>query len=458
MRRVSPLSSGAFRFALLMAMVFAVGTAALLLVVDQAVSRYASEVANDSAAAELAVLADEDRAAGRAQTIKSVVRRENAVREHELRYLLLDCSGRSLAGSLPAAAAQNGWHRIEISAQNPDRNGAIETIQLMALGVRLADGAMLVAASDNSDLDELRQRLGVSSAVFGLGITLLALIGGFAVGSVFLRRLDSVNRSVEHIMHGNFTERLPAIGMSPEFDHLSANLNRMLDRIEALLEGMRQVSTDIAHDLRTPLTRLRHRLELLKESAETVTETQIDAAIAQTDEILGVFRALLRISSLETGTGRSRIAEVDLSACLLQLVDAYHPVAEDAQHMLVSAIEPGVRGRADSEMLVQAMTNLIENAIFHTPVGSCISVTLERRDDHIVIAVADNGPGIPQAERERVLRRFYRLDSSRGTPGAGLGLALVAAVAAIHGARLQLQDNCPGLRVELVFPVAANAS
>ena len=458
MRRINALRSGAFRFALLIALVFAVGSGALLFVVDRAVQRYASEVAADGVAAEVAVLVDEDRASGRAQTIKSVIRRENAVREHDLRYSLVDRFGHHLAGSLPASAAQIGWHRLVIQERDPDHDNAVETVDLTALGVRLQDGAMLVAASDNSDLEKLRRRLSTSSALFGLGITGLALAGGLVVGTVFLRRLTGVNRAVEHIMLGNFAERLPTIGMSPEFDHLSGNLNRMLDRIEALLEGMRQVSTDIAHDLRTPLTRLRYRLELLKEAPSAVTEAQIDAAIAQTDEILGVFRALLRISSLEAGAGRSRIAEVDLSSCLLQLIDAYRPVAEDAQHILTSTIETGVCGRADREMLVQAVTNLIENAIFHTPAGSRIVVTLARRDDGILLVVADDGPGIPAGERDRVLRRFYRLDSSRGTPGSGLGLALVSAVASIHGATPRLAENGPGLRVELLLPAAAGTA
>ncbi|QYE33105.1 HAMP domain-containing histidine kinase (plasmid) [Polymorphobacter sp. PAMC 29334] len=453
---MSPLRSGAFRFSLLMATVFAIGTVALLVVVDRTVYRYATEVADDSVAAEVAILVDEDRDAGRTQAIESVVRRENAVREHDLRYGLIDRSGHLLAGSLPASTAATGWHQIFVKNSNPDRAGTVEAVQLRALGVKLPDGAILVVASDNSDLDELRQRLRGSSVLFGVGIILLALVGGFAIGTVFLRRLGRVNQSVEHIMQGNWTERLPAIGMSLEFDHLSANLNRMLERIEALLEGMRQISTDIAHDLRTPLTRLRHRLETLKDNPDEATETQIDAAIAQTDEILGVFRTLLRISSLEAGSARSRVVEANLSDCLLHLVDIYRPVTDDARHILVSAIEPGIHGRADPEMLVQALTNLIENAIFHTPAGCQIAVTLQRRDDGIVLSVADNGPGIPEAAREHVLKRFYRLDDSRGAPGSGLGLALVAAVASVHGATLRLTDNYPGLRVEFRLPHGEN--
>ncbi|MDH7974481.1 HAMP domain-containing sensor histidine kinase [Sphingomonas sp. AR_OL41] len=459
MRRFSPLRSGAFRFALMLAGIFAIGAAALLLMVEQSVSRYAGEVANDAIVAEVAILRDESRASGMADTIRSVVRRENAAREHQLRYLLVDRRGGYLAGSLPASVAQLGWQTITLPNHDPDNDDGAQAMSLTALGARLPDGATLVVASDTSDLDELRWGLGLSSALFGLIITALALVGGFVVGRIFLRRLDRVNRSVERIMQGSFAERLPTIGMSPEFDHLSVNLNRMLGRIEALMAGMRQVSTDIAHDLRTPLTRLRQRLEAMKEGAsEAISERQVEAALAQVDDILGVFSALLRISALEAGAGLHRIVDVDLSRLVERLVDAYRPVVEDAGQMLSAAIEPGVVGRADPEMLTQAVTNLIENAIVHTPPGSHVSVVLERRPAGIRITVADDGPGVPANERERIFERFYRLDRSRGTPGAGLGLALTEAVATIHGATISLIDNGPGLQVELLLPDAGSAT
>ncbi len=456
MRRISPLRSGAFRFALIVAAVFAVGTIAILFMVDKTVNGYAIEVARDNISAEVAVIRGEDRTTDRAEIVRSVVRRENAIREHQLRYLLVDRSGRYLAGSLPAVVAHIGWRSLTLPNRDPDDDDGVQTMSLMSLGARLHDGAIIVVASDTSDLTELRRGLRMFTAAFGLIVTMLALMGGYIVGTLFLRRLEHVNRSVEQIMRGSFAERLPAIGMSPEFDHLSDNLNRMLDRIEALMEGMRQISTDIAHDLRTPLTRLRQRLEEMKDGAPgAVSDEQINGALAQTDQILGVFRALLRISALEAGAGRQRMTRVDLSALMATLFEAYRPVAEDAQHVLISAIEPDVFVSADPEMLAQAVTNLIENAIFHTPQGSSISIALESRSKGYAIVVADNGPGIPEGERGQVLKRFYRLDGSRGTPGVGLGLALVSAVAALHGAELHLTDNGPGLRVELLFPAAS---
>lgn len=450
MRRLSPLRSGAFRFALMMAAIFAVGAIALLFMVEQSVSRYASEVANDGIVAEVAVLREESRAVGTAETIRSVVRRENAAREHQLRYLLVDRGGKYLAGSLPASMAQSGWHLVTLPNHDADNDDGAATMTLSALGARLDDGTMLVVASDTSDLEELRWSLGTASVAFGGLITALALIGGFVVGSIFLRRLDKVNRSVARIMEGSLTERLPKIGMSAEFDDLSTNLNQMLARIEALMDGMRHVSNNIAHDLRTPLTRLRQRLETLQEGVRgSAAEPQVEAALAQVDEILRVFRALLRISALEAGAGQQRIIEIDLSALVSRMVEAYRVVAEDAGHLLSATIQSEVLTRADPEMLTQAVTNLIENAIIHTPTGTHVSVALEQGADRVVLSVADDGPGIPLDEREHVLERFYRLDESRATPGVGLGLSLVSAVSKIHGATLRLLDNTPGLRAEL---------
>ena len=454
MRKLSLLRSGAFRFAILIAAIFAIGTSVLLVQVERSVSRYATEVASDSVAAELAVLQGEDRTAGRAQLIRSITLREQAVREHQIRYLLVDSQAHRLAGSIPASAARVGGYDLVLPSIDHANEGDGAVVSLMAVGVRLNDGAILVVGSDTSDLRDLRQTLSQSTIEFGIGISFLALIGGLVIGTIFLRRLDRVNHAVGRIMLGSLSERLPAIGMSAEFDDLSTNLNRMLDRIESLMAGMRQVSTDIAHDLRTPLTRLRQRLEEMKggvSDAEPVTEEQVEVAIAQTDSILAIFRALLRISSLEAGAGKHRFSEVDLSEIVDRVFHAYLPVAEDVHHILSAYIETAVKVRGDAELLTQAVTNLIENALVHTLPGSRIGLSVRQTEDGVTLAVADDGPGIPAEERSKVLRRFYRLDASRHSPGAGLGLALVSAIAALHEARLSLSDNCPGLRAEITF-------
>ncbi len=451
MSETSPFHSGAFRFALLVAAIFALGTGALLIMVERTVSHYAVEVAHDSITTEVSILLDEDRVSGHAQTIQSVVRRENAVREHQLRFLLVDADGRYLAGSLPAAIAHAGWQTVTLSNRDASNDDGAATMTIDAFGARMSDGGLVVVGSDTSDLDELRWNLGVSAGGFGVLIVLLALVGGFVVGTTFLRRLDRVNQAVARIMQGRLAERLPQIGMSPEFYRLSTNLNQMLGRIETLMDGVKQVSTDIAHDLRTPLTRLRQQLEVLRDSAPTPTIIeQAEGALAQIDRILWIFRSLLRIGSLEAGAGRNRFALIDISEIIERVFRAYQPVAEDKRHALSAAIDPGIVGYGDADMLAQALTNLIENALAHTPIGTSIAVGVAQKEGgEITIFVADNGPGIPCSEVGNVVKRFYRLDSSRGSEGAGLGLALVAAIAEAHNAQFALTDNHPGLRAEM---------
>ena len=253
-------------------------------------------------------------------------------------------------------------------------------------------------------------------------------------------------------MAGDLDERLPPIGMSPEFDELSRNLNRMLDRISSLLEGLRQVSTDIAHDLRTPLTRLQQRLEAMRGSGSTTAyEAGIDAALGQIDEIHAIFRALLRIGLIEGGEPRRNLHSVDLTELIGRVTLAYQPVMEDAGRRFDVQVEPEMWVLGDAELLAQLLTNLIDNALFHTPDATPISVSLWQDARHATITVADDGPGVPADERRKILTRFYRLDASRQTPGAGLGLALVAAIADLHHAELLIDDNGPGLRVRLRF-------
>lgn len=449
MLRARPFSSGAFRFALLIAAVFAAGSVALLFVVERAVSHYAAEAASDSVSAESDILVGEDRSLGRAELIRAISRHEHAVRERQFRYILISPDGSRLAGMLPESKTQLGWrHMVIRDADDPEQHG--RPIPLLADAVRLADGSTLVVAGDLSDLVDLRHRLEQFTVAFGVLITTLALAGGLVVGGVFVRRLDGVNRAIERIVGGRFSERLPAIGIAPEFDVLTANLNRMLDRIEALMEGLRQVSTDIAHDLRTPLTRLRQRLEQMQgDGQRSPSREQVEAAVAQTDELLAIFGALLRIGALESRGNRERFAPVDLGSIAERIGDAFLPVAEDSDHQLKTQSAAGVTVVGDRELLTQAITNLVENAINHTPPGSSVILQVSSEGGVGRVSVIDDGPGIPLEERAKVLRRFYRSDRSRATPGAGLGLALVAAVAGLHDADLMLSDNSPGLRATL---------
>jgi signal transduction histidine kinase len=269
-----------------------------------------------------------------------------------------------------------------------------------------------------------------------------------------LRRVEVIRRTAQEIMAGNLSRRVPTRGAGDDFDQLSSSLNDMLDRIHMLMEGLRQVSNDIAHDLRTPLTRLRQRLEVARLKAKTVEEYEkvVESAIGDTDQILHTFGAMLRIAQIEAGTARSRFIDVDLSAVLRAIVELYAAFAEDHQQDMASSIADGVVIRGDRELLTQMLVNLVENALRHSPPGTKIDVRLERVAGSALCIVADNGPGIPSEEHDKVFRRFYRLDASRATPGSGLGLSLVAAIADLHRITLNLTDNGPGLRVTLRFP------
>lgn len=449
--RRSVFRSGTFRFAVLFAAVFAIGSLLVLVTVQKQIEDYAVAATDGSLRNEAKVLASEYRSLGLAGLTDAIARHSHTGKDPQFRFLLVDAKGTVIAGDLPASAALEGHGSLELREVNVAAHGElIETFK--TLGTTLPDGLHLVVATDTFDVRALMERLRTFTLACGFGITLFALAGGYFVGSLFVRRLHGVNTSVNRIMDGALHERLPAIGMGPEFDELSVNLNRMLDRIQGLMEGLRQVSTDIAHDLRTPLTRLRQQLETLR-GQQTVDayDAGIETALEQTDEILAIFRALLRIGSLEAGVGRNRLLAVNLSEIMERVGAAYEPVAEDAGKSLKIDIERGLQVFGDGELLAQMFTNLIENALVHTPAGTQITMSTGHSNGAIVAEVADDGPGIPENERDKVLVRFYRLDASRSSPGSGLGLALVRAIAVLHDAELLLSDNRPGTRISVRF-------
>jgi signal transduction histidine kinase len=276
-----------------------------------------------------------------------------------------------------------------------------------------------------------------------------------------LRRIEAIAATCEPILAGDLGRRLPTRGIGDEFDRVAALFNAMLDRIEHLMAGLRQVSSDIAHDLRTPLTRLRQNLDAARRRSKDAAsyEAAIDRAIAETDTILDTFAALLRIAQIEAGTRRAGFVPVDLSALLATVLEVYKPAAEEKGQQLEGSVPNGVAVTGDRELLTQMLANLVENAIRHSPPGAGIDVTLSTEcGGEVEMVVADNGPGIPAEAREKVFQRFVRLETSRTTPGSGLGLSLVAAVADLHGIAVRLQDNRPGTRVCLRLPAGAGTA
>ena len=311
-------------------------------------------------------------------------------------------------------------------------------------------GGTAGGGSSYDSLPSIRDSLIVALGATGLTLV-LAIAGGALLGSNFLRRIDTITRTSRAIMEGDLSARIPVRGTHDEIDQLVASLNAMLARIQQLMDGLRQVSSDIAHDLRTPLGRLRQRLEDARERATTTADysAATDAAIEEADALLETFSALLRIAQVEAGAQKSAFAAFDVSALLKSLGETYQPVAEDSDRTLEVDVEPGAMLTGDRQLMAQLVSNLLENALRHTPEGTRVHLGLHRQGDGFEIEVADNGPGIPASEHERVFDRFYRLDRSRSTSGSGLGLAMVKAIAGLHGLTIRLEDAKPGLRVVL---------
>ena len=284
----------------------------------------------------------------------------------------------------------------------------------------------------------------------------IAIAGGFLLSQSFLRRIDAITNTCRAIMAGRLGDRVPVHGARNEMDRLAATINDMLDRIGVLMESLRQVSNDIAHDLRTPLAHLRYRLERARSEARDTNDygSAVDAAISDADELLSLFAALLRIAQIEAGARRAGIDDVDLHALLTRVGDLYRPALDDDVHPFELLPSPCSDVRGDPQLLLQLVANLLDNAIRHTPPGTRISLATAMDGDRPTITVADEGPGIATADREKVFRRFYRCEQSRTTPGSGLGLTLVRAIADLHEAEITLLDNKPGLKVVVTFPAA----
>jgi signal transduction histidine kinase len=395
---------------------------------------------------------------GNGQNLTTVIG-QMARSEDGISYLLQDRNGKLLAGNLPTMTPRQG---LILLAHPPPgmtvRRKLRRQAGLRGRGVTLPGGDYLFVAVSDAQLGQM-QAVIAKGFLAGLAVTItFAVLSGLATSSGLLRRIEMISVTSREIMGGDLGRRIALRGSDDEFDHLAMSLNVMLDRIQQLMGGLQQISNDIAHDLRTPLSRMRQRLELALRREHTVAGLQaaMESSMADSDAILHTFAALLRVAQIEAGTRRAGFETVALSTLLDDLVEAYVPVAEERGQQLSGTIAPGLCVQGDRELLAQAVSNLIENAINHAPRGASLHVSSDFLDKiqtlGVRIAVSDDGPGIPAAYRTRVLQRFYRLESSRTTPGQGLGLSLVQAIADLHEAKLLLEDNEPGLRCVLQFP------
>ncbi|MDB5621663.1 MAG: hypothetical protein JWR39_226, partial [Devosia sp.] len=346
--------------------------------------------------------------------------------------------------------------RDESLPEQPPRRGVA-----VVRSVELGNGLRLVVGRDVVERRGYSAIIVQSFLVGVLGIILFSVVAGGMTARRVLRRIDAIRDTSTKIMSGNLSERVPITRRNDEFDGLATNLNAMLDRIEQLLQGLKEVTDNVAHDLKTPLTRLRNQAEsALREGASDTTRQQaLETTITESDRLIRTFNALLMIARAEAGAPSGAFSRVDVSAVVADLAELYGPVAEDEGIVVETAIAPGVHLQANRELIGQAMVNLLENAVKYAkpePGGQVGRITISLREENgrVLVEVADNGPGIPEQDRIRVIERFVRLEESRSEPGSGLGLSLVDAVARLHGGSFRLADNAPGARAIIELPAA----
>ncbi len=387
-------------------------------------------------------------------------------------YYLGSSNGQMVAGNVSDfplnVIAQEGAHSFNYErghafSNNSDADGGgAETTKGYAVvrTVVLSSGFRLIVGRD------VVERRGFTAIIFQgffygvLGILVLSIIAGAVTARRVLRRIDAINATSTTIMAGNLSERVPVTRRNDEFDGLATSLNAMLDRIEQLMQGLKQVTDNVAHDLKTPLTRLRNKAEAaLRDGVGADAQRQaLETTISESDKLIRTFNALLMIARAEAGAPSGALADVDVSAVVADVAELYGPVAEEDGLTLVTEVTDGIHLRANRELLGQALVNLVENAIKYWEPGAAatgkLTVGVRATAGRVIISVADNGPGIAVEDRQRVTERFVRLEKSRTEPGSGLGLSLVSAVARLHKGEFRIEDNAPGVRAVIDLPTS----
>jgi signal transduction histidine kinase len=435
---------------LLYAGLFGSSALALLAIIYWATGVYMSSSLDAAIDSDITELEDSLRLGGSETLAEQVNERVKQTPYGPMYYLLRDPTGNVVVGNIPPFYGGEGRFDLKVPRSNAP------SVAVRSHGITLMDREYLMVGVDALPRREMRKLIlrmfGWSSAI----TLVLALAGGALMSGSLLRRVEAISRTARDIMAGDFSRRIPVRGTGDEFDHLVASLNAMLERNEAAMASVRQVSNDIAHDLRTPLTRLRQRLELAQRRARSVEEWRraAEGCISDMDAILETFGGLLRIAQIESGMPTRRFTQVDLTELLHTLSEVYQPMAEENEQLFTADIGPGLTVWGDRELLTQMIANVIENAMKHSPTGASIRLATSSSPGGIAVIVRDSGPGIPTDERGHVFQRFYRLERSRSTPGSGLGLSLVEAIAALHQVGVDLTDNSPGLRATLRFHAA----
>ena len=455
MRLGQLLKSASFRLTAAYVGLFSVSVGILAgLIYFLATSGMQSEV-RTRIAADSTALREEYARGGPPQLLQAIAERQRGRLVGGLDYSLYNASGKHLFGNLPVVPCKGGWVTFTGPPDGDEPEGELE--KLGVLVTPLAHGNCLLVGDDIGKVRKFGSLILRSFGWVFLLTATMAVAGGIFLSTRVLRRIEAINRTAEAIIEGDISRRIPRRGVPDDLDQLAATLNRMLDRMTSLMESLRHVSNDVAHDLRTPLGRLRRSLEEAGRTVSSPEESRaaIDSAVMEVDGILDTFGAILRIAQIESGSRRSNFCRLVLSELVADVCETFAPSMEEAGKVLLTRIQPDLAIRGDRELLVQSLANLLENAMAHTSAGTVVTVSLKRRPEGIELSVADNGHGVPEAQREHIFKRFYRVERSRTAAGNGLGLSIVAAVAELHGARLSASDNDPGLKIGLVFSEAA---
>ncbi|MBC7953972.1 MAG: HAMP domain-containing histidine kinase [Rhodospirillaceae bacterium] len=451
------LRATTFRLALSYLGIFTVSAMALLALVSWSTSVFIDWQVQETVEAEATGLSEQYRERHIQGLAEVIGNRASQDMERRAVYLLLAPDGKRIAGNLfgwpdePGDAS--GWVRFTIERMD-DAHFATEV--LARTYVLPEEYKLLVGRSMH---DARRVKSAINRALgWGLALTvLLGIIGGYFTSRHMLTRVEAMSRTARRIVGGDMTSRMKLTGTRDEFDQLATSFNEMMDEIERLVEGIRTVTDNIAHDLRTPLNRLRSRIDvaLLTKTDTADLRRTLEETVIEADRLLATFSALLAISNAESGQRLHNFQPVNPAQLAQDVVELYEPLAEEKGIAMACHADSDLSLQGDRHLMFQALANLVDNAVKYTPPGGMVSVTVAATAVGIEVAVTDSGPGIPADARDKVLDRFVRLDSTRSTPGNGLGLSLVKAVARLHGATLVLGDNAPGLLVRMVFPPAA---
>ncbi|GGB63131.1 two-component sensor histidine kinase [Roseibium aquae] len=455
MNRLARLArTTAFKLSILYFAVFTGLTGFLLVYISQNTNRLMLAQVTQTLNAEITGLPEEYARGGVRALVASIDSR--ARRPDASLYLLTDFAGNLIAGNIRQMPRifldeqEGGFQRVHYLRLTAD--GAEEQREALVRIFDLRGGYRLLVGRDLGETRILVNILSEARILWIGVVVIMALVTWVFVNRRVMRRIDDIADTSRTIMQGDLSGRLPMAGTDDEFDRLAGNLNRMLERIEVLMQGMKDVTDNIAHDLKTPLTRLRTRVETALRDAKTDAEYReaLEATLDESDNLIRIFNSLLHIARIEAMASGDAMEPVDLKPLIEELADLYAPLAEDCGGALEIRVEPGLAARCNAGLITQVLVNLIENALKYagragTPLK--IEVSAQRRAGRAWISVSDNGPGIPADMRGSVTDRFVRLDESRSEPGHGLGLSLVRAVARLHGGEVELQDAAPGLTV-----------